>query len=97
MGRNGERDDVVHLRGGLGQAEARAFILTGEGKIFSAGGNVKEMADRDGMFGLDPIESGQTKVGVKCATPALGTDLAGATLRISSIEAFGTSYLVPIG
>ena len=34
----------------------RAAILTGEGKIFSAGGNVKEMADRDGMFGLDPIE-----------------------------------------
>lgn len=33
----------------------RAAILTGEGKIFSAGGNVKEMADRDGMFGLDPI------------------------------------------
>lgn len=34
----------------------RAAILTGEGKIFSAGGNVKEMADRDGMFSLDPIE-----------------------------------------
>ena len=34
----------------------RAAILTSEGKIFSAGGNVKEMADRDGMPGLDPIE-----------------------------------------
>ncbi|MBW0016701.1 MAG: crotonase/enoyl-CoA hydratase family protein [Mycobacterium sp.] len=34
----------------------RAVILTGEGKIFSAGGNVKEMADRRGMFGLDPID-----------------------------------------
>lgn len=33
----------------------RAIILTGEGKIFSAGGNVKEMADRRGMFGLDSI------------------------------------------
>lgn len=31
-------------------------ILTGAGKIFSAGGNVKEMADRHGMFGLDPID-----------------------------------------
>jgi enoyl-CoA hydratase/carnithine racemase len=34
----------------------RAVILTGEGKIFSAGGNVKEMADRTGMFGLDALD-----------------------------------------
>jgi enoyl-CoA hydratase/carnithine racemase len=34
----------------------RAVILTGEGKIFSAGGNVKEMADRTGMFGLGALE-----------------------------------------
>ncbi|GAA4385804.1 crotonase/enoyl-CoA hydratase family protein [Tsukamurella soli] len=36
--------------------EIRAVILTGAGRIFSAGGNVREMADREGMFGLDPIE-----------------------------------------
>ncbi|MBC2592541.1 enoyl-CoA hydratase-related protein [Rhodococcus aetherivorans] len=34
--------------------EVRAVILTGAGKIFSSGGNVKEMADAEGMFGLDP-------------------------------------------
>jgi len=39
-----------------GDSNVRAIILTGEGKIFSAGGNVKEMADRRGMFGLDPID-----------------------------------------
>ena len=33
-----------------------AVILTGAGKIFSAGGNVKDMADREGMFGLDALD-----------------------------------------
>ena len=36
--------------------EIRAVILTSEGKIFSAGGNVKEMADQAGMFGLSPLD-----------------------------------------
>lgn len=34
----------------------RAVILTGVGKIFSAGGNVREMADREGIFGLPAID-----------------------------------------
>jgi enoyl-CoA hydratase/carnithine racemase len=34
----------------------RAVILTGEGEIFSAGGNVKEMADRQGMFGVAALD-----------------------------------------
>ncbi|MEE4024866.1 crotonase/enoyl-CoA hydratase family protein [Gordonia sp. PKS22-38] len=34
----------------------RAVILTGAGHIFSAGGNVREMADRQGLFGLDAVD-----------------------------------------
>ncbi|MDF0529985.1 crotonase/enoyl-CoA hydratase family protein [Tsukamurella sp. 8F] len=33
-----------------------AVILTGVGKIFSSGGNVREMADRAGMFGLEGVD-----------------------------------------
>lgn len=36
--------------------EIRAIVLTGAGKIFSSGGNVKEMADKEGAFGGDPRE-----------------------------------------
>jgi enoyl-CoA hydratase/carnithine racemase len=51
----------------------RAVILTGEGKIFSAGGNVKEMADRNGMFGLDAIEQRHAYVdGIQRIPRALG-------------------------
>jgi enoyl-CoA hydratase/carnithine racemase len=50
-----------------------AVILTGEGKIFSAGGNVKEMADRDGMFGLDAIDQRRAYVdGIQRIPRALG-------------------------
>ena len=38
-----------------GDETVTAVILTGQGKIFSAGGNVKEMAERRGMFALDPV------------------------------------------
>ncbi|MEU6561531.1 crotonase/enoyl-CoA hydratase family protein [Nocardia nova] len=31
----------------------RVVILTGAGKLFSSGGNVREMADHAGMFGVD--------------------------------------------
>lgn len=51
----------------------RAVILTGEGKIFSAGGNVKEMADRDGMFGLDALDQRRAYIdGIQRIPRALG-------------------------
>lgn len=42
--------------GANADTEVRAVILTGEGKIFSAGGNVKEMADQAGIFALSALD-----------------------------------------
>ncbi|MDQ2638892.1 MAG: crotonase/enoyl-CoA hydratase family protein [Actinomycetota bacterium] len=55
-----DRDFITAFESAVDDANGdnmiRAVILTGEGKIFSAGGNVKEMADRRGMFGLDRLD-----------------------------------------
>ena len=34
----------------------RAVVLTGEGSAFCAGGNVKDMRDRQGLFSGDPFD-----------------------------------------
>ena len=37
-------------------ASVRAVVLTGEGSAFCAGGNVKDMRDRKGLFSGDPFD-----------------------------------------
>lgn len=48
-------DDIVQTVNWINQtAEVSVLIITGAGKAFSAGGNIKDMRDRSGDFGGDP-------------------------------------------
>ena len=50
-------DDIVDVCKEINDNMAiRAVVLTGEGSAFCAGGNVKDMRDRTGMFSGDPMD-----------------------------------------
>ncbi|MFT5033850.1 MAG: enoyl-CoA hydratase/carnithine racemase [Bermanella sp.] len=50
-------DDICKVIDWANQnTELNSLILTGDGKGFSSGGNIKEMAERRGMFGGSPAE-----------------------------------------
>ncbi|OBA92061.1 enoyl-CoA hydratase [Mycolicibacterium fortuitum] len=72
-----DKDVIAAFEAGVDAANPdnsiSAVILTGAGKIFSAGGNVKEMADRQGMFGLDAIDQRRAYIdGIQRIPRALG-------------------------
>lgn len=50
-------DDIVAVCDWIGSNESvGAFVITGDGRAFSAGGNIKDMASRTGMFAGEPYE-----------------------------------------
>ncbi|AMO61350.1 enoyl-CoA hydratase [Mycolicibacterium phlei] len=47
-------DDAVDAANAA--TDVSVVILTGAGRFFSAGGNVRDMRDRTGVFGLEPLD-----------------------------------------
>ncbi len=69
--------------------EVSVLILTGSGKIFSAGGNVKAMRDHSGMFSGDPIEVYENYRGAVQRITRLMADLDLVTLAAVNGAAIG--------
>ena len=49
-------DDICTTIEWANQTDLNCLIITGAGKGFSSGGNIKEMADKTGMFGGTPLQ-----------------------------------------
>lgn len=72
LGRTGDGDDFQHLiRSVEARADVRCVILTGAGAAFCAGGDLKAMAERTGMFAGDgPMIRNAYREGVQRITRA---------------------------
>ncbi|WP_372779486.1 enoyl-CoA hydratase-related protein [Litorivivens sp.] len=49
-------DDICAAIDWANHSDLNCLIITGAGKGFSSGGNIKEMADKKGMFGGSPMQ-----------------------------------------
>ena len=79
------------------EAEARVLIVTGAGTAFSAGGNIKDMAARTGLFGGSPEEilEGYRQTIQLLTRRILGTDLA--TIAAVNGPAVGAGFDLALG
>ncbi len=79
------------------EAEARVMIITGAGTAFSAGGNIKDMATRSGLFGGSPEEilEGYRQTIQKLTRRILTTDLA--TIAAVNGPAVGAGFDLALG
>lgn len=77
------------LRGLDSSGEVSVIILTGSGRIFSAGGNVKAMRDRAGMFAGAPPEIYANYRNAVQRVTRLMTDLSLVTLAAVNGAAIG--------